>query len=211
MPTWNELLEDAKNSGVGFDPLPVGQYDAKVTKSTHKVSQTGKSMFEVEFTVISGPHANRKVWDRYVVTPENPKALAFFFSKMKTLGLTTEFFSAQPTDDQVASALMERMCIVELSQVEYNGSMRNEVRKILPVAGAGVPAPPSVPAAAAAPSASAAPPVPAAPAVPPAPEVPAPAPVAETAPPVPPAPVVEAPVAETTAPPAPAAAPAPPF
>jgi hypothetical protein len=200
-PSWNDLIEEAKNSGTGFDPLPVGRYDVKIAKSAHKTSQTGKSMYEVEMTIINGPHANRKCWDRYVVTPDNGKALAFFFQKMKILGLGPEYFAGNPSDDAVAAALVDRICTVELGQTEYNGATRNEVRKLLPLTGAATGAPP-VPAA----TAAGAPPVPAAPpvaaaVVPPvitppvaaAPVVPAPAVAAE----VPVVPVVPAPVVAT--------------
>jgi hypothetical protein len=207
-PTWNEMLESAKEAG-GFDPLPVGRYDIKIGKSTHKISQTGKSMFEVEMTVINGPHANRKVWDRYVVTPDNAKALAFFFSKMKILGLGMEFFAAQPSDDQVANALLNAMCTVELGLTEYNGSTRNEVRKLLPLAGAMAGAPPvpvvDAPVVGVAPGGQPVPVPGAAPTVPPAPPVAGPPVVTEpvTAPvvPVAPAPVVTTPGVAEVAPP----------
>jgi len=171
MPTWKDLLQEAQASGGGgnYEPLPNGQYDVKIVKSSHKIAQSGKSMFEVEMQVVSGPHANRRVWNRFVVTPENPKALGYFFSNMRILGLTTEFFAAQPSDDQVAAALENKVCRVELGQSEYNGSVRNEVKKILAAEGAAnataspvasTPASPTVSTPPTAPTTSTAPPTP---------------------------------------------------
>jgi len=161
MPTWNDLLKEAQSSGGGasYEPLPNGQYDVKIVKSAHKIAQSGKSMFEVEMQVMTGPHANRRVWNRFVVTPDNPKALGYFFSNMRILGLNTEFFSGGPSDDQVASALEDKMCRIEVGQSEYNGSVRNEVKKVLPLDGVVVPATPvveSTPTPVTAPSAPAA-------------------------------------------------------
>ena len=144
MTKWSDLLKEASASGGGYEPLPSGTYDVQIVKSNHKVAQSGKSMFEVEMQVQSGPHANRRVWNRFVVSPENPKALGYFFSNMRALGLTSDFFSGGPSDDQVAAALENKTCRVEIGQSEYNGSVRNEVKKVLPPEGGAVPAAPVV-------------------------------------------------------------------
>ena len=165
MAKWGDLLKEAEEVG-GFDPLPSGTYDVQVVKSTHKVAQSGKSMFEVQFKVLSGPHANRIVWNRYVVTPENPKALGYFFSNMRCLGLTTEFFAAQPGDDQVAAALENAYAKIEVTQSEYNGAIRNEVKKTMAAEG-GIVAAATAPANSAVPNLpTAAPSAPVAPAAP---------------------------------------------
>jgi hypothetical protein len=149
VPTWQDLMTEAEASGTSFDPLPIGQYDARVTKADHKVSQNGKTMFNVEFTVINGPHANRKVWNNFVVSPDSPKALAFFFQHMKALGLTKEFFDGNPSEQTVAQNLLNKMCRLDLGHKEYNGSQQNEVKKVLPISsglgGPSVTAPPSTP------------------------------------------------------------------
>jgi hypothetical protein len=149
MPTWGDLLKEAGTTAQ-FEPLPSGTYDVTVTKANHKVAQSGKSMFEVQFQVNGGPHNSRSVWNRFVVSPDNPKALGYFFSNMRALGLTAEFFGANPSDDQVAAALDGRSCRVELTQTEYNGAIRNEVKKVMAPEGAAqtpVSAPSSAPAA----------------------------------------------------------------
>jgi hypothetical protein len=147
---WGDLLKEAGTTGGNFEPLPSGTYDAKIIKAEHKIAQSGKSMFVVQLQVTSGPHANRMVWNRFVVSPENPKALGWFFSNMRALGLSTEFFAAQPTDEQVVTGLLEKSCRIEVSQSEYNGAIRNEVTKVLPPESGAVSAP--APAVAAAPA-----------------------------------------------------------
>jgi hypothetical protein len=135
MPKWNEFMQEAGNAPAGFDPLPVGQYDVEITDSKAKVTQNGKAMYEVKMKVLGGPHANRLVWNRFVISPESSTALSIFFQQMKSLGVGPEFFAAEPSDDQVAAALMGKRCKVHLEQKEYQGTVRNEVKKIIPPEG----------------------------------------------------------------------------
>ena len=98
---WGEVIEEANSGGGSFEPLPDGDYDFIVTEATATTTQTGKAMYKLENTVNGGPHNARKVWDNLVVSPENGKAMGFFFKKMKAIGLPVEFFQGQPTDDQI--------------------------------------------------------------------------------------------------------------
>jgi hypothetical protein len=142
MPTWGDLLKEAGTATEGFEPLPTGMYDVKVVKAAHKVAQSGKSMFEVQFQVTSGPHANRMVWNRFVVVPDSPRALGYFFANMKSLGLDTAFFATSPADDAVAAALEGAIARIEVGQTEYNGATRNEVKKVLAPEGGAIMASP---------------------------------------------------------------------
>lgn len=156
------------NAGSGFDPLPPGDYDVEIVKSEAKQSSSGKTMFAVQMKVLNGPNANRVVWNQFVVSPENPNALSYFFQHMAILGLDAQFFAANPPEATVASALVGRRCTVTLDQRTWQGTIRNNVKSLKKLAG--VPAAPAAPAAA--PAAPA--PAPAAPAA-----APAPAPVPE--------------------------------
>jgi Protein of unknown function (DUF669) len=197
---WGDLVKDASTSG-GFAPLPDGDYDLKVVESSSVITQSGKTMFKIKAEVQTGPHATRFVWDNLVVTPDSPNALGFFFRKMKALGLGTDFFQQQPTDQAIVAALLNRTFRGKLATREYQQKLSNEIKEYHPAGGASAPAfaPAPVPQASAptpAPSFAAAPPVPvAAPA--PAPQAqqvaspwetaaPAPAPTQGFAPPPPP-------------------------
>jgi hypothetical protein len=204
---WGALVEQA---GGAFEPLPVGAYNAEITTSKSKPTANGKSMFAVTFKVMDGPYAGRTVWNNFVVSPENPNALAFFFQHMNALGLNRDFFLSLPpgpeSDEKIAQALIGKRANITVSIRKYQGQDRNQVDKVTAIAGVpNVPAPAVGPAGGLPPVATAAPaPVPAAPA--PAP-VPQPAPVIE-----PPAPVAD-PIpqpAPAPAPPAPAPVPEPP-
>ena len=197
---WADLIKDAAaNGGGSFEPLPDGDYDLKITEASHTVTQTGKVMFKTTNTVQTGPHANRKVWDNLVVSPDSPGALGYFFRKMKALGLGTEFFASQPTEDQIAQNLLNKSFRGKLTTSEYNGKLSNNIKEYHPATG-GLGAPGFAPA-----------PVPAS-AVPPVAQAPAPAPVYQApvaAPPAPASPWETAPAAPVAG--GFAAPPAPPF
>lgn len=149
-----------------FEPLPVGPYLVEIIESSATTSSTGKPMIKATCKVVSGPHANRRIWHNFVVSPENKNALAIFFRNLNAFGLGRDYMMTSPTEQQVAQALVGRQAMAEIGIRKYQGEDRNEVKKFSPLPGGGVPA-------AAAPVAAAAPP--------PAP-VPAPAPAPATAP-----------------------------
>lgn len=62
----NFSAEEASSESLNFDPIPSGEYYARITDITEKeVSQganQGKAFWNVEFTVQDGEFADRKVW-----------------------------------------------------------------------------------------------------------------------------------------------------
>ncbi len=77
---WGDLIKEAGESG-NYDPLPDGDYDVLVVEATHKMTQSGKTMFSVKAQVEGGAHNKRLVWDNLVVSPDSPAALGIFFKK----------------------------------------------------------------------------------------------------------------------------------
>lgn len=235
--SWNVLLEEAGDAAGGFEVLPASDYDLKVIKSEAKMAGSGNMMYTLTCEVTQGPYKGKKIYNVNLVVSDNPTALGFFFRKMNALGIDKQYFSTNPSDSQVAEALMDREFRGQVIIKPYQGEDRNEIKSFFPIsktaAAPAPPPPPSVPQAAAPAPAAAAPQTPIAPA-PPAPAAavaaPAPAPVDTTvaapapvqpevppvpdaapvpaaAPPAPPAPPVAAPVAPVAA--APEAVPAP--
>lgn len=125
---WSDLLEAA---GSGFEALPAGDYDCQCTSAEATQSGNGKLMFKCIFTVTTGPHAGRKVWNQFVVSPENPNALGFFFQHMAAMGLDRAYFAQNPPPEHVAAALLNRVCRLTVGiqqKGQYAG--RNEVSKV---------------------------------------------------------------------------------
>lgn len=180
---WNDLLKIADEAG--FTPLPVGEYHVVVDKALAKQAQTGKDMINVTFRVLTGPQQDKTCLNNFVLSPESPNAVGFFFRHMAALGIPMEFFTTNPPMANVAAALVGRQCLIEITHREFGGQVRDNVDKIKPVTGAPVPGPfgnagGPVPAPTPVPAATPAPAYiqPAAPTPQAAPAAPAPAPAA---------------------------------
>ena len=137
MINFKDLMNAAADAGATYEPLPNGEYEAVVEEASHTQTSTGKTMFKMTYKITSGPFANRKVWGNQTISPENPNALGYFFRAMAALGLDSDFFGAGPTPDQVTQHLVGRSCIVVLTQREWNGEMRNEVKSLKKGGGGG--------------------------------------------------------------------------
>lgn len=222
---FTRALNDAK--GASFEALPVGDYDVEVAKTEAVTSSNGKPMVKTTFKVVSGPYEKRSVLSQFVLSVENPMAMAIFFRHMKAFGLTEEWFASLgqvASLEPVASALLGRRARLSVGHREWQGETRNEVKGVKPYTGAPAmtspgagpvggpvppgpaPLPPSPPLAG--PTPPGASPLPVAPPPPPPqvqpmPQPPAPAPVAEVPAVVPtPVPSGGADVAPSSPPPA---------
>lgn len=143
--SFKQLQDQAKEAGIG-EPLPPGRYTVKAVEATAGRTKAGdKDKIDVKFSVVSGPHANRKLFNQYTISPDNNNALAFFFRHMAAFGLGPDFFASEPTIQQVASSLLEKVVDVDVIIDTYNNEERNKIKNTLkssdPVAsnGGGVP------------------------------------------------------------------------
>jgi len=160
---WGDLIKDAGNAGAPMEPLPEGDYELKVLESEDKVSQSGRVMFTIKCQVQGGPHANRLIWDNLVIVPDKPNALGMFFRNMECLGLTKDnFWSKEPDNAQVNSALVGRQFRAQVGQRTYNGTKRNEIVRYYPSSASPAASSAPAPAADAPTSGAAVPPPPAA-------------------------------------------------
>jgi hypothetical protein len=151
---WNSLMGQAED---GFTLAPPGDYSVVVKEAEAMQYSTGSQGIKVKFSIESGPNAGTVIFNNFVLVPDKPKALGFFFRNMKTLGLDSEFFTKNPTLDQIADTLIGRRVVIVLKHKEYNGEMRHEVAGIKPpigaqVASGNVTASPTVPSTSSGPS-----------------------------------------------------------
>lgn len=203
MPTrsWTDLLSDAGETG-NYDPLPEGDYDFVIKEANAKTASTGRTMYVAKMAVEGGPFNGKTVWHNFVLVPENPTALGWFFKNMGTLGLGQEYFNSNPSDHHVAEALVGRRFRGQVVIRKWQGQDKNEIKSFFPpagsaVGGGGAPVPPTA-------TAHAAPQPPAAPVTPPPAPPAAPAPPPVQAPETPPVQAEEAPAPAPTVAPEPA-------
>jgi hypothetical protein len=136
---WADLQKAAGEAG--FDPVPAAVYDVAVEKAEAKQSNSGKDMIAVTFKITAGPYTGKPVFTQFVLSPDNPTALNFFFRHLAALGITKEFFTTNPRMDQIAVALVNRPGRVKVSIKEYNGLDRNQVDQVFPPPPGTTPAP----------------------------------------------------------------------
>jgi hypothetical protein len=126
---WSELMEAAEEGGA-YDALPEGAYTAKILDATVKTTGNGKPMIAATFEVAAGPYSGRRFWNNFVITKDNPNAMAWFFRHMKALGLGKDFFAMGPSLEATAQQLVGKTCVATLGVRTYQGETRNEVKKI---------------------------------------------------------------------------------
>lgn len=130
---WNDLIGESETA---FEPLPEGEYAMVVEKAEAVKTQKGKDMIKVVFRVEVGPHAGKTVFNNFVVSPENNKAIAFFLRHMGALGISLDYFKTNPKMTQVAHDLLGKRATVKLSIRTWEGVKQNDVKSILPPSGA---------------------------------------------------------------------------
>lgn len=161
-----ELYAQAQAEGASFKPLPEDKYPVKVESAELKTTSTNKPMIKVVLRVQGGEFNNRKLWDQWTLSTDNPTALKIFFEKLAAFGLGDPGYLASVGGDlnQVAQALVGREAVAQVGTREWQGKPRNDVSFYDPPAGPGTPGSGPAPAAPAAPTPPAsAPPAPPAP------------------------------------------------
>jgi hypothetical protein len=133
---WKALQKEATDA-----VLPDGDYNVMVTEAECTKTSNGKPMYKVKMRVIDGPKKDRPIWSNFTLSAESPVALRIFFQQMAQLGLTADYFAANPHPDQVARDLVNRMATVTLGATEWQGAMRNQVTAVKAYSGTGPPPP----------------------------------------------------------------------
>lgn len=147
--SWDDLIKQAEEAGLAFDPVPGGAYELEVVKSDPVISSSGKPMVKLRFKIVDGPFVGKLLYDQIVFSRDNQNALAFFFRNLGAFGLGKDFFAQCPPPEQggiakIASALMGRRVLSTVGVREWpanSGQFRNEVTGYAPSRGAAQAAP----------------------------------------------------------------------
>jgi hypothetical protein len=225
---WQQVLKDAKAGNA----WPEGDYDFEVVECDAVTATTGAPMLKTKLRCLTGTYAGKHIMNNFVLSLDNPGALAIFFRHMAAFGLDESFFAGLGKGDlrPLSSVLRgeHRRATITIGHRTWNGVAQNDVKAVRPYSG-GQALGGSVPVSSEQNAASVPPPpqfgggpIPQPPTAEqsPPPPPPPPAPSVETAPPPanvppppppPPAPSVETapPPANVPPPPAPPAAPVP--
>jgi hypothetical protein len=132
-----------------------GEFPVIVHKAEAGQSQNGKTMIKCQLKVESGPYAGRTISHNFTFSPENPNAVAFFFSDLALLGADDKFFETDPNTSDIAQRITGARATALLEKNNYQGRDREQVKRFsAPGAGGPFVATSGFPAATALPQAS---------------------------------------------------------
>lgn len=108
----------------GFTPIPEGDYEVVIVKSTNKPTKTGNgSYLELQCQVVSGEHAKRVLWAR--LNLKNPSSAAVEMAKRELSSICHATGVLRP---KCKEELHNIPMIVHVVQVEGRNGMQNEIK-----------------------------------------------------------------------------------
>ena len=108
-------LEDVKDE---FEPLPVGDYFAKIDKCELVKSSTDKDMLKIQWVIVEGEFEGRRLFDNVVLSVAwKVKQYAELAGIASGAALNTEDF-------------VETEAILGVIQEEYDGSIQNRIKRM---------------------------------------------------------------------------------
>lgn len=124
--SFSEMYDEAVKAGAVSTNPPDGTYDFEVVgASSGETISNQDPKFGIQFRVASGPHAGKSFWDTVsFVPPRGDRAgnLAIAFRTMSSFGIDGEFFSANPTPEQVKERILQiPPFTADFKTVEKNG------------------------------------------------------------------------------------------
>lgn len=128
--SFTELMKTANESDMEALPSTTGHF--KAIKATAGKTGTGKDKITVRFQSLEGETKGRSFNNQFVISPDSPNALWFFFQHMAAFGLTRDgFFAGNPSVDKTAKTLINRVVWLEVGDDrEWNGRKQNEIKQI---------------------------------------------------------------------------------
>lgn len=113
---------DTAEAAGDFAPLPKGVYVAVAVRGGLMTAKTGTRGYEIEFRVVEGEHAGRRLWRRWWLTPD---ALAYTKRDLAKLGVDTKEKLARPLPPD---RLVCKLTVVV--RKDDDGTERNEVKAV---------------------------------------------------------------------------------
>lgn len=127
----------------GFDVLPAGTYNIRMTASETKPTKDGTgSYLSITWTVADGPYANRKLFDRLNLNNKSKQAVDIAYQTLSAICHATGVMQLQDSS-QLHGILLS--CKVKIKPAEGKYDEGNEISSYMAVAG-GAPGQPPAPA-----------------------------------------------------------------
>ncbi len=104
--------------------LPRGRYNAMITASEEKQTKSGTGAYlQLEFTVLDGPHANRKVWAR--LNLDNPNQTAVEIARRELAAIYQALGIKSAAD---SAELHDKPLQIEVAVETKDGNENNRIK-----------------------------------------------------------------------------------
>lgn len=134
-----EQVEDNKD----FGPIPSGDYEAVISASENKENSKKTGTFlKVEFTIVSGPYANRKLWVNLNLNNPNEQAVKIAMGELKAICYAVGVLKPAASSDLHDIPMILK---VGMKKRGDTGELENQIKGYKSKSGQA--APPSVPSA----------------------------------------------------------------
>lgn len=126
-----------------YDVLPPGWYNVRITESEMRPTKNGQgSYLSLTMTVIDGPMANRKLFDRLNINNPSAKAVEIAYQTLSSICHATGVIQLQDSQQLHGLPMQAK---VKIRPAEGSYQEANEISGYKPVDGGGATAPQAAP------------------------------------------------------------------
>lgn len=109
-----------------------GLFVATIIECTWKPNSKGNPMWKCKWQIQADQYTGRPIWNNMNLTPDSPAALKMFFGQMAVIGLGADFFDRNPSEDEIANALIGRTAEIKVGKRTWNGADQEEIQEVRP-------------------------------------------------------------------------------
>jgi hypothetical protein len=139
MPNFSFPFDASSIPAPQYTPLPAGQYPAHIIRSEFRPTRDGRGEYlEIELEIIEGQHTGRKVFERLNLTNDNPRTVQY--AEQTLSSICRAVGKAQVTSSEQLHHI-PLIADVRVEPAKNGYDERNSVKRFLPRAQPGGPAP----------------------------------------------------------------------
>lgn len=133
--TFGQMREEAKSQG--FEPLPIGTYNFRVTNIQYKPA---KNQVSLKVTIMDGPLAGKGTIETLSPRKNDGDVNGFFFAQLKAMGIGDEHQVWQQLDgvpeeqavQMIIPYLENAMFVAEVTHRNHNGNTYDNLKSYKP-------------------------------------------------------------------------------
>lgn len=129
---WDDVL-DEQTQDPSTGAAPDGPYDVRIVKAEATRASTGSPMIKLSCEITTGPYASKMVWTNLVFKTDSATTMRMVLQNLSALGVSREWIASNnPPLTTIASELTGAVGVAELTSREWQGELRNDVKRFKP-------------------------------------------------------------------------------